>query len=54
MLDRFFIHQINVSKFLLISLSSVVAEKRHGAMQKLFKKREKKKELKKWTSVRDI
>jgi hypothetical protein len=41
MLDRFSIHQINALKFLLISLSSVVVEKRHGAMQKLFKKREK-------------
>ena len=34
---------------------SFVAEKRHGAMQKLFiKKEEKKRVEKKWTSVRDI
>jgi PIN domain nuclease of toxin-antitoxin system len=43
MLDRFSIHQINAPKFLLISLSSVVAEKSHGAMQKLFKKKRKEK-----------
>ena len=36
-----------------ISQSSVV-EKGHGAMQKLFKKRERKKVEKKWTSVQDI
>jgi len=46
------------SKFLLISLlKSSVAEKRHGAMQKLFKKREKrkkKKELKKNGQVFEI
>ena len=51
------------SKFLLLSLKSFVTEKRHGAMQKLFIKKEKskkrrikkKKEMKKkWTSVRDI
>jgi hypothetical protein len=40
------------SKFLLLSLKSFVAEKRHVAMQKLFIK--KKRIGKKWTSVRDI
>jgi hypothetical protein len=44
---------------LLLSLKSFVAEKRHGAMQKLFIKKEKKKKRekkvkKKWTSVQDI
>ena len=36
---------------MLLSLKSFVAEKRHGAMQKLFIKKEKtrKKKLKKWT-----
>jgi hypothetical protein len=44
------------SKFLLLSLKSFVAEKRHGAMQKLFKKVKRKKESSKkiWISVRDI
>ena len=41
------------SKFSLLSLKSSVAKKRHGAMQKLFIKKEKK-EMKKWTSVQDI
>jgi hypothetical protein len=56
MLVRFFIHQINAPKFFLLSLKSFVAEKRHGAMQKLFiKKNIKKKRVeKKWTSVQDI
>ena len=38
-------------------LKSFVVEKRHGAMQKLFIKKEEKKEKKvekKWTSVQDI
>ena len=42
---------------MLLSLKSFVAEKRHGAMQKLFIKKEKEKndEENKWTqSVRDI
>ena len=41
----------------LVAISqSFVAEKRHGAMQKLFikKERKEKKVEKKWTSVRDI
>jgi predicted Fe-S protein YdhL (DUF1289 family) len=39
----------------LLSLKSFVAKKRHVAMQNLFiKKERKRKELKKWTSVRDI
>ena len=41
----------------LVAISqSFVVEKRHGAMQKLFKKRERKEKKveKKWTSVRDI
>jgi hypothetical protein len=38
---------------LLLSLKSIVAEKKHVTMQKLFMKRKKKVE-KKWTSVRDI
>ena len=45
------------SKFLLLSLKSFVVEKRHGAMQKLFikKQREKqKRDGKKWTNVQDI
>ena len=42
-----------------ISLKSFVAEKRHGAMQNLFKKKEKKREKHSWEknghkSVRDI
>jgi hypothetical protein len=42
--------QINALKFLLLSLKSFVAEKRHVAMQKLFiKKRERVSQ--KWTSV---
>ena len=57
-LVRFSIHEINAPKFLLLSLKSFVAEKRHGAMQKLFikkkKKKKKKRDEKKWTSVRDI
>ena len=44
-------HQINAPKFLLLSLKSSVAEKKHVAMQKLFIKKEEKK---KWTSVCDI
>jgi hypothetical protein len=39
---------------LLLSLKSFVTEKRHGAMQKLFIKKEKEREKrveKKWTSV---
>ena len=37
----------------LVAISqSFVAEKRHGAMQKLFIKKRKK--VEKWTSVRDI
>jgi hypothetical protein len=48
MFVRFFIHQINAPKFLLLSLKSFVAEKRHGAMQKLFiKNKIKKKRVKK-------
>ena len=43
---------------LVVVSQSFVAEKKHGAMQKLFmkkKKEKKKRELrKKWTSVRDI
>jgi hypothetical protein len=40
---------------LLLSLKSFVAEKKHGAIQKLFKKvKKKRREFKKWTSVRDI
>ena len=43
------------SKFLLLSLKSFITEKNHGAMQKLFIKKERKKEMRKeWTSVRDI
>jgi hypothetical protein len=42
MLVRFFIHQINAPNFFLLSLKSFVAEKRHGAMQKLFIKKEDK------------
>ena len=39
----------------LVAISqSFIAEKRHGAMQKLFKKEKEKKVEKKWTSVRDI
>ena len=38
---------------MLLSLKSFIAEKKHWAMQKLFIKK-RKKELKKWTSVRDI
>ena len=36
------------SKFLLLSLKSFVAKKRHGAMQKLFIKKGKKREKKSW------
>jgi hypothetical protein len=63
MFARFSIHQLNapssccyLSKVLLLSLKSFVAEKRHGAMQKLLKKVKKKKKRvqEKWTSVRDI
>ena len=36
-------HQINAPKFLLLSLKSFVAEMRHGAMQKLFIKKERRK-----------
>jgi hypothetical protein len=39
------------SKFLLLSLKSFVAEKRHWAMQKLFIKKEREKVKKKWISV---
>ena len=35
-----------------ISLKALLQKKRHGAMQKLFIKRER--EMKKWTSVQDI
>jgi hypothetical protein len=51
-LDRFSIHQINTPKFLLLSLS-FIAEKRQGAMQKLFikKKRKEKSVEKKWIGV---
>jgi hypothetical protein len=49
----FFIHQIDAPKFLLISLS-VVTEKRHRAMQKLFKKKEKKKRVEKNGQVSEI
>jgi hypothetical protein len=37
---RFSIHQINAPKFLLLSFK-VLLQKRHGAMQELFKKIEK-------------
>ena len=36
-------HQINAPKFLLLSLKSSIAEKKHVAMQKLFIKKRKKK-----------
>ena len=39
-------HQISAPKFLLLSLKSSVAEKKHVAMQKLFIKKEKKKKRK--------
>ena len=45
-------HQINAPKFLLLSLKSSIAQKKHVAMQKLFIKKEK--DEKKWMSVRDI
>jgi hypothetical protein len=52
MLDRFF-HQINAPKFLLLSLKSFIAKKKHGICKKIFIKKEK--DLrKKYTSVRDI
>ena len=41
--------QINAPKFLLMSLESFVAEKKHVAMQKLFIKKEKKK--KRWKKM---
>ena len=37
MLNRFFIHQINASSSCFYLSQSFVAEKRHGAMQKLRK-----------------
>ena len=40
-------HQINAPKFLLLSLKSFVAEKKHVAKQKLFIKRNKEKIFKK-------
>jgi len=55
MLVRFLIHQINAPSSCCYLSQSFVAEKRHGAMQKLFRSKEMKKEIeKKWTSVRDI
>ena len=45
-------HQINTPNFLMLSLKSSVAQKKHVAMQKLFIKKEK--DEKKWMSVRDI
>jgi hypothetical protein len=44
MLDRFFTYQINAPKFLLLSLKSFVAEKKHGYAKVIHKKQEKKKE----------
>ena len=39
----------------LVAISqSFIVEKRHGAMQKLFIKKEKRRIEKKWTSVQDI
>jgi hypothetical protein len=38
----------------MLSLKSFVTEKRHVAMQKLFIKNKKIKELKTWITVRDI
>ena len=39
---------------LVVVSQSFVAEKKHGAMQKLFMKKKKKVLRKKWTSVQDI
>ena len=48
MLDRFFIHQINAPSSCCY-LSKVLLQKRHGAMQKLFiKKRKKRKKKMSW------
>ena len=58
MLVRFSIHQINVPSSCYYLSKVFVAEKRHGAVQKLFRKKreEKKKKLRKngHKSVRDI
>ena len=61
MLDRVFHPPNKCSKFLLLSHKSFVAEKRHGAMQKLFikkrrkrKKRKQKKRLRKNGQVSEI
>ena len=42
MLVRFFIHQINAPSSCWYFYQSSLVEKRHGAMQKLFIKKEKK------------
>ena len=47
MLVRFSIHQINASGSYWCISQSFVAEKRHGAMQKLFKSKKERKEKKK-------
>ena len=52
MFDRFSIHQINAPSSCCYLSKVLLQKKRHGAMQKLFIKK-KKKELKKWISVRD-
>ena len=50
-------HQISAPKFLLLSLKSFFAEKKHWAMQKLFIKKEekrKKRDDKKYRQVSEI
>ena len=46
MFVRFFIHQINALGSYWYLSESFVAEKRHGAMQKLFKSKKERKEKK--------
>ena len=56
MLVRFSIHQINALGSYWYLSESFVAEKRHGAMQKLFKSKKERKEKKKgdWEKNRQV